>query len=139
MNILNIGSFLPMECYPIEGRIILRYRDNDNIFATGTFQINWGDKTIYMESDMNNIYPKFSSDNRIVIESIDSPCIYKYELVAKKQLTVGDIKTNNLLLNGIATINSDITLTMNSFYDVLSANLNPIFDKDGVLFNMSVW
>lgn len=134
---MNIGSFLPAECYPIEGRIILRYRDDDNIFAIGTFKINWGDETIYMESYMNDIYSKFSSDTRIIIESFGSPCIYKYELVAKKQLTAGSIQTNNLLLNGIATINSDITLT--TFYDVLSTNLNPIFDKDGVLFNMSVW
>lgn len=47
-----------MKYYPIIGKIILRYKDDNNICAIGDFEIKWNDETIYMTSDIDNIYPK---------------------------------------------------------------------------------
>lgn len=128
-----------MKHYPIIGQIILRYNDDNNIFAIGDFEIKWDDETIYMTGDIDNIYPKLHADNKIIFKSTDLSCIYKYELVARKQLTTGDVETNNIFIDGIAAINGNITFSIDPFDNKVRAELNPLFDEEGRLFNVGIW
>lgn len=136
---VNIGTILPRQCYPLEGQIVLRDKENNNISAIGTFKLNWDVEDIYMECDVNNIYPETQPDNKIVVNTDTYPSIYKYELVARAELVVGDVRTNNILIDGIARINSDLEIEMRYLKSKSRATLSPLFNEEGTLCNLNVW
>ena len=136
---VNIGTILPRQCYPLEGRIILRDKENNNISAIGIFKLNWDVEDIYMECDVNNTYPETQPDNNMTLNADTYSSIYKYELVAKTELVVGDVKTKNILIDGIARINSDLEIEMRYLNAKSRATLSPLFNAEGTLCNLNVW
>ena len=136
---VNIGTILPRQCYPLEGRIILRDKENNNISAIGIFKLNWDVEDIYMECDVNNAYPETQPDNNMTLNADTYSSIYKYELLAKTELVVGDVKTKNILIDGIARINSDLEIEMKYSNTKTRATLSPLFNEEGTLCNLNVW
>ena len=136
---VNIGTILPRQCYPLEGRIILRDKENNNISAIGIFKLNCDVEDIYMECDVNNTYPETQPDNNMTLNADTYSSIYKYELVAKTELVVGDVKTKNILIDGIARINSDLEIEMRYLNAKSRATLSPLFNAEGTLCNLNVW
>lgn len=136
---VNIGTILPRQCYPLEGQIILRDKENNNISAIGTFKLNWDVEDIYMECDVNNTYPETQPDNKMTLNADTYSSIYKYELVAKTEFVVGDVKTKNILIDGIARINSDLEIEMRYLNAKSRATLSPLFNEEGTLCNLNVW
>lgn len=136
---VNIGTILPRQCYPLEGRIILRDKENNNISAIGIFKLNWDVEDIYMECDVNNAYPETQPDNNMTLNADTYSSIYKYELLAKTELVVGDVKTKNILIDGIARINSDLEIEMRYLNAKSRATLSPLFNAEGTLCNLNVW
>ena len=136
---VNIGTILPRQCYPLEGQIILRDKENNNISAIGIFKLNWDVEDIYMECDVNNTYPETQPDNNMPLNADTYSSIYKYELVAKTELVVGDVKTKNILIDGIARINSDLEIEMRYLNAKSRATLSPLFNEEGTLCNLNVW
>ena len=138
-QIINIGTILPRQCYPLEGRIILIDKEDNNISAIGVFKLNWDVEDIYMECDVNNTYPETQPDNKVTLNTNTYPSIYKYELVAKTELAVGDVKAKNILIDGIAKINSDLEIEMEYSNTKIRATLSPLFNEEGTLCNLNVW
>ena len=136
---VNIGTILPRQCYPLEGQIVLRDVENNNISAIGVFKLSWDVEDIYMECDMNSIYPETQQDNKVVLKADTFSSKYKYELVAKTELVVGDVKTKNILIDGIARINSDLEIEMKYSNTKTRATLSPLFNEEGTLCNLNVW
>lgn len=136
---VNIGTILPRQCYPLEGQIILRDKENNNVDAIGIFKLNWDVEDIYMECDVNNTYPETQPDNKMTLNADTYSSIYKYELVAKTELVVGDVKTKNILIDGIARINSDLEIEMKYSNTKIRATLSPLFNEEGTLCNLNVW
>lgn len=136
---VNIGTILPRQCYPLEGRIILRDKENNNISAIGIFKLNWDVEDIYMECDVNNTYHETQPDNNMTLNADTYSSIYKYELLAKTELVVGDVKTKNILIDGIARINSDLEIEMRYLNAKSRATLSPLFNAEGTLCNLNVW
>ena len=136
---VNIGTILPRQCYPLEGQIVLRDKENNNISAIGTFKLSWDVEDIYMECDVNNTYPETQSGNKMTVNADTYPSIYKYELVARTELVVGDVKTKNILIEGIAKINSDLEIEMRYLKLKSRATLSPLFNEEGTLCNLNVW
>lgn len=135
MRQVNIGTVLPRQCYPIEGQIILKDKETDAIYAIGECQLNWDDDTIDTKYDLINVFPKSQRTERF-------PRICKYELVARKQLETGDVKTNNLSISGIAKINGGLQCTMCYPDAELTATLTPLFDvmcNEDTLCKICVW
>lgn len=142
MRQVNIGTILPRQCYPIEGQIILKDKETDAIYAIGVCQLNWDDDTIDTKYDLINVYPKLQSDNMLHIGADRFPIICRYELVARKQLVTGDVKTNNLSISGIAKINGGLQCTMCCPNAELTATLTPLFDvmcNENTLCKICVW
>lgn len=92
-----------------------------------------------MECDVNNTYPETQLDNKITLNAETYPSTYKYELVAKTELVVGDTKTKNILIDGIAKINSDLEIEMKYLNTKSRATLSPLFNEEGTLCNLNVW
>lgn len=95
-----------------------------------------------MECDLGNVYPKSQSDNMVHIGTDRFPTICRYELVARKQLETGDVKTNNLSISGIAKINGDLQCSMCCPNVELTATLTPLFDvmcNENTLYKICVW
>lgn len=136
---VNIGTILPRQCYPLEGQIILRDKENNNISAIGIFKLNWDVEDICMECDVNNTYLETQPDNKMTLNADTYSSIYKYELVAKTELVVGDVKTKNILIDGIARINSDLEIEMRYLNAKSRATLSPLFNEEGTLCNLNVW
>ena len=136
---VNIGTILPRQCYPLKGQIILRDKENNNVSAIGIFKLNWDVEDIYMECDVNNTYPETQPDNNMTLNADTYSSIYKYELLAKTELVVGDVKTKNILIDGIARINSDLEIDMRYLNAKSRATLSPLFNEEGTLCNLNVW
>ena len=120
-------------------QIVLRDIENNNISAIGVFKLNWDIEDIYIECDVNNTYLETQPDNKITLNADTYSSIYKYELVAKTELVVGDVKTKNILIDGIARINSDLEIKMRYLNAKSRATLSPLFNEEGTLCNLSVW
>jgi hypothetical protein len=103
------------------------------------FKLNWDVEDIYMECDINDTYPETKSDNKVTLNADAYSSIYKYELVAKTDLVVGNVKTKNILIDGIAKINSDLEIEMKYTNTKSRATLSPLFNEEGTLCNLNVW